>query len=478
MIRSTRNRTARTRRHTVRPRLEVLEDRLVLTTLSTLDSTFGVGGTVVTSFAGPVRWSGYGAPDLVVQPDGKTVVVGTSSTTSSNRMFSVVRYDTNGSLDPCFGTDGRVVVDVGGFKEAQAVALQADGKLVVAGRSYQGATGSNFAVARFNADGRLDDGFGNGGWATAAFGKLGGATGVAVQSDGKIVVAGNIAGPVGSSFGVTRFNIDGTPDDSFGDGGWAIADFGNWGAALGYDVGGSASYALGMKLQSDGSIVVVGYSDVADDYVVDIALARFTGMGAPDTAFGEADPDHPGQKTGRILADFGRRLNWAEDVAIQTDGKIVVAGHFVQDYGEDVYGVVRLKADGIEDTSFGNNGFAALGTTLSSVQAVAVQTDGKIVAAGGMSTGQAFCVVRFDTWGALDRTFDGGVLAYAQFSAAGVPLGSAPRHCGRRRRSGRTARSASRPTKRTTVHPPAITPRPFSGTSYSRRARTTWLVRT
>ena len=146
-------------------------------TAGDLDTTFGSAGKVTANVVSGSSDIGYA---VAAQSDGKIVVAG-----SSNGNIFVARYLSDGSLDPTFGTNGIVTTDLGGTDYAYGVAIQSDGKIVVAGQ-----TGTDFALVRYNTDGSLDTTFGSNGWTTTDFGGTDCAYGVAMQSDGKIVVAG------------------------------------------------------------------------------------------------------------------------------------------------------------------------------------------------------------------------------------------------------------------------------------------------
>ena len=203
----------------------------------TLDASFGTGGKVTTDFAG----AGDGAGPIAVQPDGKLVAAG-AATINGQVDFALARYNSDGTLDTSFGTAGRVTTDFGSPWEApSALAIQGDGKIVVAGFTEVGQFAA-FAVARYNSDGTLDTTFGGGGKAITGFANdtnlvaLGPvsaqAYSVAVQPDGKIVVAGyaNIDGE--EDFAVVRYKANGTLDLAFGAGGKAITEFGAAGRLL------------------------------------------------------------------------------------------------------------------------------------------------------------------------------------------------------------------------------------------------------
>src|SRR5438094_959933 len=187
-----------------------------------------------------------------------------------------------GDLAPSFGTGGRVLTDFGGGDGARALALQADGRIVVAGSSSAGAFGSDFALARYNSNGSLDPSFGTGGRVLTDFGGDDEARALALQDDGKIVVAGGAGGMFvaagfsaaggGQDFALARYNSDGGLDLSFGTGGRVLTDFGG------------DDEAAALALQADGKIVVAGFSDAGGFALA--ALARYNPNGAVDASFG------------------------------------------------------------------------------------------------------------------------------------------------------------------------------------------------
>ena len=205
----------------------------------------------------------------------------------------------DGDLDPTFGVQGKVIVDLGQFDSIGAIALQSDGKIVAVGSS---------GLARFNSDGSLDPSFANGGQVSI----VGKADAVAIQVDGKILIAGSHSG----DFRVARYFIDGSVDLAFGNGGIVITDFGYW----------ESAYA--MALQADGKIVVAGEQRPSQEQTIfptgalnpkDIALSRYNSDGSLDTTFGAE---------GRVVTDFGG-MELASAIGIQLDGKIVVAGGLI-----------------------------------------------------------------------------------------------------------------------------------------------------
>ena len=251
-----------------------------------LDATFGSGGKVITSVT-----VGDSGKSVVVQSNGKIVVAG-----DGFGDIELVRYNVDGSLDVSFDSDGKVVTDVGFNDSGNAVALQNDGKIVVAGTT--GTPTTDFAIVRYSTDGSLDPSFGTGGIVTTSIGRNDDAKSVVIQSDGKIVVAGTSD----SDFVVVRYTSSGVLDSGFGTGGKLTTDIGS----------STNDSANSVAIQSDGAIVVAGTS--ANDF----AIVRYTSAGALDTGFGTG---------GKVTTDIGTStFDSAQSLVIQADSKIVVAG--------------------------------------------------------------------------------------------------------------------------------------------------------
>src|SRR6266478_4724094 len=204
---------------TFKPRLEQLEERTLLNA-GALDPTFGIGGKVTTHFGGFDN-----GRELAIQPDGKIVVVG-SVVVNSVSDFGLARYNSDGSLDSTFGTGGDVITDVGGNGDPDGVVILPNGKILLAGEGSNGGSSTAFALAKYTASGSLDTTFGTGGEVFTKFTSGNDfATGLAVQADGKIVVAGNanFNGTYGhSDSALARYNPDGSLDTTFGTGGQVI----------------------------------------------------------------------------------------------------------------------------------------------------------------------------------------------------------------------------------------------------------------
>jgi len=220
----------------------------------TLDNSFSGDGKQITTLGADDQFDSA----VVVQPDGKIVVAGWARHGSNNEWF-VMRYNPNGSLDSNFDTDGKVTTEFfgNGAQTARAVDLQSDGKIVVAGSAFDG-TRSSFALARYNPNGSLDNTFDTDGKLTTDFGASGGARGVRVQSDGRIVAAGS----ANNVWSVTRYTTDGSLDTSFDMDGKVQTHFGS-----------AIEYAEAVAIGPDGKIVVAGSTFGATN--ADMALAVY-----------------------------------------------------------------------------------------------------------------------------------------------------------------------------------------------------------
>ena len=356
-------------------------------------NTMAADGDLDTSFGGDgIVTTDIGSDEdgqsVAIQSDGKIVVSG-----GSGGDFAVVRYNTDGSLDTSFGIGGIVTTDIDSNNDtSMAVAIQPDGKLVVAGSSSNGSN-KNFAVVRYNTDGSLDTSFDDDGIVTTDFGDTDGSGwGLLFQSDGKILVTGEFFNSLDQDFAVVRYNTDGSLDTSFGSGGIVTTDFGNT------DEGGWSS-----AIQDDGKILVAGSSTANTD--TDFAIARYNTDGSLDTSFGSG---------GIVITDLGSDVDVCDDVTIQDDGKIVAAGVF--DYNNDGhFAVVRYNTDGSLDTSFGTGGLVTtdIGTG-DWAYYVGIQADGKIIVTGDSHNGSNsdFAVVRYNADGSLDTSFgQSGIVA-------------------------------------------------------------------
>jgi uncharacterized delta-60 repeat protein len=341
-----------------------------------LDTGFGSGGIVTTDIN---KGSDDVAEAMVLQPgtNGKILVAGSTSNPVKGRYFddynfALVRYNANGTLDTTFGTNGKVTTDLGSAGDvAYAMAVQPDGKIILAGRN-----GANeLALVRYTANGALDPTFGTGGKLVTGISITGGPGGsrnqvsISLEPDGRIVVAGtSIPSATVWDFLVARFNSNGTPDTSFGGGaGLVTTDFGR------------EAGPTGLAIQPDGRIVVCGISQIASVGNQDIALARYNTDGSLDASFGAG---------GTLIAPLPQpagstqyRVGEAFAVALQADGRIVVGG-----YESGTTAIAeRFNADGSVDTGYGTAGTGVSEVPFSGgdpVFAMAIQPDGKMVFAG------------------------------------------------------------------------------------------------
>ncbi len=380
------------------------------------DGTYAVGGlcSLDVVYNGGAAVSADACTSMAVQADGKSVVIG-----FENGNFVLVRYNANGSLDATFGANGKVTTNFGGEDRAYSVAIQADGKIVVAGTCD-----GDFALARYNANGSLDATFSGDGKVTTDFGGYDVGYSISIQADGKIVVVGtcNGEGAIGfysfstSGFILARYNADGSLDTTFSGDGKVSTQIN----------AGTPEYAYASLIQADGKIVVGGTSNGH------FALVRYDVNGNIDTTFGSN-----GVTLTALDSIYG---NVITALAVQSDGKIVAGGEYVGDNSNYQFGLARYSADGVLDTTFGVNGKVVANYNLvenlgyggiptgtfssgsptgdqdwmgyggSYFSGLAIQADDKIVAVGSINN-EDFTVVRYDADGALDTNFgDDGIL--------------------------------------------------------------------
>jgi uncharacterized delta-60 repeat protein len=332
-----------------------------------LDDTFGTGGRQLVGSAATVD-TGWA---MELQPDGKIVVAGSSNTGADNN-FALARLGSNGLPDGGFGNAGLAGVDLGGNDVGRAVALQADGKVYAVGHTNAGANPYNFGIARFGTNGVLDQSFSNPvGWRLVDFQSTDFTGSAALQRDGKLLVAGyNAPGAAANNFEIARINSDASLDNSFAGDGTTAVDFG------GAEGGGA------VTTQQDGKLIVAGSSTAGGNE--DFAVARLQENGSLDTSFAG---------DGKTVVDFG-----AADVgvatALQPDGKILVAGYTVQ-AGNYSFAVARLQPNGLADTTFGDGGKAVVDFSGEDIGwDLALQPDGKLVVAG--HTNADFAVARLE----------------------------------------------------------------------------------
>lgn len=345
-----------------------------------LDTTFGDDGEVNLDFGSPAQLH-----DVAIQSNGRIVVVGrVAGEADDYNNTAIARLTTSGALDTTFRGDGISALDLGYREYAHAVAIAPDGKIVLVGQSLV-ALDWDFMVARFTTSGGLDGTFSSDGKTTTGFGGENDvAFDVAVQSDGKIVAAGRTDDDAefDYDFAVARYRTSGSLDSGFNFDGKASTGFGY------------SDQAKGVAIQADGRIVVAGSSN---GELSDFAVARYTTSGFPDERW---DGD------GKLTTGFGGTDDWAEDVAIQDDGRIVVAGKVRTDStgGSFDFGLARYNSSsGSLSTSFSTDGKVRTGLGYSdSAYAMAIQEDGKILAAGESFDGADYRIAMVRYHSAID----------------------------------------------------------------------------
>ncbi len=372
-------------------------------TTGPLNAAFGVGGVVTT----PISLTrGDGARAVAVQTDGKIVAVGYVVNGSGDYDFAIVRYNLDGSLDTGFGGDGIVTTAISARSEARAVAIQSDGKIVVAGVTSNTTTGTDFVVARYNdTDGSLDATFNTGGYVVTDLGASNNdeAFAVAIQSTGKIVVVGQTGAMVASDFALVRYTAGGALDATFDADGIQATTFGEVDAAY------------SVTIQADDKIVVAGITDSTPGEGVnnDFALARYDANGALDATF---DGD------GKVTTAVGATDEGAFAIGIQAGGKIVVAGVVFNGANND-FGLARYNTNGSLDSTFGTGGIVITDMAGGNDAALAllIQADNKIVVGGVAfvtNQGNDFALARYNLDGSLDAAFDVDGKVITNISAA------------------------------------------------------------
>jgi uncharacterized delta-60 repeat protein len=336
-----------------------------------LDTDFGVGGKTTTVVGGTAI-----GMSSILQPDGKIILTGSNMDTD----FIVARYNPDGKLDTSFGNGGIVNTDVAGLAVPRDIALQSDGKIIVVGGS------DDFVLVRYKPNGSLDTSFGSGGMAYTDFGGSDIGNAVVIQTNGKIVVAGNTQNSF-NDFAIARYKTDGSLDTTFGSGGKVITPFGY--RPLGEE---SDDMAYGAVLQSDGKIIVVGWTNLHNDE--ECALVRYNTNGSLDSTFGS---------NGISLKLIHDGVE-AQSVILQNDGKIVIAGHIMSGYTHG-FAVVRFNSNGVLDQTFGTKSstMTDIGGAEWLVKMIK-QPDEKILTIGYTTDGK-IAIARFDANGNLDTSF-------------------------------------------------------------------------
>jgi len=352
-----------------------------------LDTTFGTNGIVITDFS----YTDI-AKAITIQTDGKIILAGTS-----NNNFALVRYNTDGSLDTSFSGDGKVTTDFasGGIDSANSILYMPDGKIVVAGTSNQGGQ-DLFALARYNTNGSLDTTFGTlgNGRVYTAFGTANNWVGnsLTLVTGGKFLLAGT----GNDKFAIGRFNSDGTIDTTFGGGDGKLT----------VDISSNICNGWTVRCDLNNRIFVSGTMTSATSPYDDFAMVCYTSEGVLDTTFGTG---------GKVTTDFSGYFDYAYSSILQPNDKIILVGKTTNNATITNVALARYNTNGTLDASFGTGGKVV--TSLSSFSteagmAVTLQNDGKIIVGGyqtdtTLNGGVNFSLLRYNTDGTLDTTFNG-----------------------------------------------------------------------
>jgi uncharacterized delta-60 repeat protein len=352
--------------------------RIVLAQPGILDYSFGVSGIS----KGPYTTQYSYAYGIAQQADGKILVTGYLEDVTLSTF--VTRFDTNGVVDTTFSNPILTIGQLGDY--GRAITVQPDGKILVTG--FADNSTSDIYVVRLLPSGDYDTTFGSGGIAMTDFGNntLDQAHDIMLQPDGKILVAGwSLNNDI--DIALLRYNTDGSPDSSFGMNGKVSTDINN-----------ETQEGHGITLQSDGKILVAGlaFNAVSGN---DLAVFRYLADGTIDSSFGV---------NGISIPPVNQDDDAANDIALQPDGKIVLAGYTysVISFADKL--VVRLDTSGNPDPTFGVSGIVTSNPVNNDCfsTGVLIQPDGKIITTGrAYSATSNFLVSRFNTDGQIDSTF-------------------------------------------------------------------------
>lgn len=341
-----------------------------------LDVTFSGNGKLTTNF----DLRGDLARCIAIQADGKIVVAGAGS-----GMIKIARYNTNGSLDTTFSGDGRVTLSLesGHVDSVASVAIQVAGKILVAGGSSNSSNDPHGLLARFTSIGIHDPTFdGDGIVITSSMSEI---SDIAIQSNGKIVGVCNDYSPGLNFMKIVRYNTSGSLDTTFGTTGIVGISFGP----------SQNAEVSALAILPSGKIIAAGHA--SPGVFSEFALTQYNSNGTLDTTFGG---------NGIVLTDFTGSTDAANDVKVQPDGKIVAAGYATTS-GTQNFALARYNADGTLDTTFSGDGKVETNMRLlgdDSVNALAIQSNGRIVAVGDIGNID-FALARYNPDGGMDQNF-------------------------------------------------------------------------
>ena len=342
----------------------------------TPDTNFGTSGIITTQIGS--NTSNSQILCSAIQADGKIVVAGYYYDTNVATQIVIARYNTDGSIDTNFGTAGITTTLIGSGCSAKAMVLDASGNIVVAGSAIINGN-PQIAIARYTTAGILDNNFGTNGIVTTPIGVRASANAISIDNGNNIVIAGSSTdGVTSNAFMLARYNSTGALDTTFANAGIALTPIGN------------ASEINSMGIDGSGNIVISGYSNTGSDVVT---IARYKNTGNLDTDFNSG-----GDTPGIITQPYGNRAR-VNALTLDSSNNIIITGYFNTDKSN--YFISRYTSSGIIDNTFGVSGIvsAAIGNG-AIANAIALQSDNKIIASGyeiDATTGQIYGLIcRYD----------------------------------------------------------------------------------
>jgi uncharacterized delta-60 repeat protein len=354
-----------------------------------LDISFGNAGKVVIGNTYDED-RGYA---IALQADGKILLGGFSYNNTSNNDFALARFNSDGTLDTSFNGDGLVITDIANSIDmSYTLAIQPDSKILLGGSGWNGSN-LDFTVVRFNSDGTLDNSFDNDGIVSTTIGSgFGIARTLAIQPDGKILLGGD-----GDGLILVRYNNNGSLDSGFGTDGIVNTDIG----AIEYSYAGINAFAYAVAVQPDGKILFGGESTYNVDMYSNFALIRYNSDGTLDTTFDD---------NGIVTTDIDNYSDTAYALTVLPNGKTLLGGmsYTGTDYA---FALVRYNNNGSVDTDFGTSGkvITPIGSDDARAYALVAQPDGKILLSGySVNSGEDFTLARYNNDGSPDTSFGAG----------------------------------------------------------------------
>jgi uncharacterized delta-60 repeat protein len=340
----------------------------------TIDSSFSDDGMVITELGE------YTDPtSLIIQTDGKLLVAGNIGWDWPNQSAFLIRFNADGTLDNTFATTGIAFADLVGGGEITNLALQVDGKIILAGNNNYD-QGGYVALFRFNIDGTLDNTFAEGGIVTTDLGSSVWINDISILSDGKILLAGGF----GENACLIRYNSDGTLDSSFSHDGQIISE----------------GYFQSITVLSDGKILAAGTNNH------DFYISRYNTDGSLDNTFSD---------DGIVITDIGGEWDGISDTIALSDGKFLAVGStwLAESETSGDFSIARYNSDGSLDNTFSDDGIVIndLNGGWDEINNVSITSDGKILVSGASNSrsdfdDDDFALVRYNNDGSLDNTFD------------------------------------------------------------------------